>query len=172
MFQGADRVGEAKPSGKCPPRSEGRHRGQEWYHQDRRGESRVGSHLCKYQLQADTADWRQNAVKLSPVRQARRVVTIFICVLHFDSPITYTIWLDRCQRVKTLVNDKMSDSYSFRETARVMREHAWNDIRAQQDATDYTLRKRIYQTQKARNELDWQKSKVLALDQSYFRILF
>lgn len=43
---------------------------------------------------------------------------------------------------------------------RVMKECAWNDVRAQQDATDYTLRKRIYQTQKARNELEWQKLKV------------
>ncbi|XP_032664952.1 tektin-B1 isoform X2 [Odontomachus brunneus] len=74
--------------------------------------------------------------------------------------ITYTTWLDRCRGIKALADDKLSDSYSFRETTRVMREHSWNDIRAQQDATDYTLRKRIYQTQKARNELDWQKLKV------------
>lgn len=41
-----------------------------------------------------------------------------------------------------------------------MRERARNDIKAQQDATDFSLRKRIYQTQKARNELEWQKLKV------------
>ncbi|EFN79055.1 tektin-2 [Harpegnathos saltator] len=75
-------------------------------------------------------------------------------------PITYATWLERCHRVQMLIDDKLSDSYSFREATRVMREHAWNDVRAQQDATDYTLRKRIYQTQKARNELDWQKLKV------------
>ncbi|XP_014474280.1 PREDICTED: tektin-2 [Dinoponera quadriceps] len=74
--------------------------------------------------------------------------------------ITYAMWLDRCHRVKTSIRDKMGDSRSFREATRAMREHAWNDIRAQQDATDYTLRKRIYHTQKARNELDWQKLKV------------
>ena len=41
-----------------------------------------------------------------------------------------------------------------------MRERARNDIKAQQDATDFSLRKRIYQTQKASNELEWQKLKV------------
>jgi len=45
-----------------------------------------------------------------------------------------------------------------------MREHALNDIKAQQDATDYTLRKRIYLTQKARNEMEWQKLKVCVVD--------
>lgn len=70
------------------------------------------------------------------------------------------MWLDRCHCSKTLVENELSDCYTFREATRVMRECAWNDIKAQQDATDYTLRKRIYQTQKARNELDWQKLKV------------
>ena len=58
----------------------------------------------------------------------------------------------------------MSDSYNFREATRVMREHALNVIKAQQDATDYTLRKRIYQTQKGRNEMEWQKLKVYMIN--------
>lgn len=74
--------------------------------------------------------------------------------------ITYEIWLDRCQRLRMLVENELSDSYTFREAMRVMKESAGNDIKAQQDATDYTLRKRIYQTQKARNEMEWQKLKV------------
>ncbi|XP_029173358.1 tektin-2-like [Nylanderia fulva] len=74
--------------------------------------------------------------------------------------ITYEIWLDRCQRLKMLVENELTDNYTFREAMRVMKECARNDIKAQQDATDYTLRKRIYQTQKARNEMEWQKLKV------------
>lgn len=74
--------------------------------------------------------------------------------------ITYEIWLDRCQRLRMLIENELSDSSTFREAMRVMRESAGNDIKAQQDATDYTLRKRIYQTQKARNEMEWQKLKV------------
>lgn len=81
--------------------------------------------------------------------------------------LTYVSWLERCRVAKALAVDKLSDSYNFRESTRVMREHAWNDIKAQQDATDYTLRKRIYQTQKARNELDWQKLKVFTLDKLF-----
>lgn len=41
-----------------------------------------------------------------------------------------------------------------------MRKRAKIDTEAQQDATDYALRKRIYQTQKARNEMEWQKRKM------------
>ncbi|XP_012233527.1 tektin-2 isoform X2 [Linepithema humile] len=74
--------------------------------------------------------------------------------------ITYEMWLDRCHRSKMLAESESNDCYTFREATRVMRECAWNDIKAQQDVTDYTLRKRIYQTQKARNELEWQKLKV------------
>lgn len=76
------------------------------------------------------------------------------------SSITYEFWLDRCQRLKMLTDNELNDSYTFREAMRVMKECARNNIQAQQDVTDYTLRKRIYQTQKARNEMEWQKHKV------------
>lgn len=59
-----------------------------------------------------------------------------------------------------LVDNELSDSYTFREAMRVMKECARNEIKAQQDATNYALRKRIYQSQKARNEMEWQKLKV------------
>ncbi|KAI4471379.1 tektin [Holotrichia oblita] len=41
-----------------------------------------------------------------------------------------------------------------------MRERANNDMRAQRDYVDFTLRKRIYETQRARNELQWQQLKM------------
>lgn len=78
---------------------------------------------------------------------------------HFNSSITYEVWLDQCHCSKLSANNELNECYIFREATRVMRERAWNDIKAQQDATDYTLRKRIYQTQKARNEMEWQKLK-------------
>lgn len=68
--------------------------------------------------------------------------------------------MDHCRYSKLLADNEMSDTYNFREAMQVVRERARNDIKAQQDVTDFTLRKRIYQTQKARNELDWQKMKV------------
>lgn len=81
-------------------------------------------------------------------------------VIDKTSSITYEVWLDRCRCSKLSAENELSDCYAFREATRVTREHASNDIKAQQDATDYTLRKRIYQTQKARNEMEWQKLKV------------
>ncbi|CAK9829318.1 TEKT2 [Anthophora retusa] len=74
--------------------------------------------------------------------------------------ITYEAWLEHCQQAKTLADNELSDVYNFREAMNVMRERARNDIKAQQDVTDFSLRKRIYQTQKARNELEWQKLKI------------
>ncbi|XP_006613158.1 tektin-2 isoform X2 [Apis dorsata] len=74
--------------------------------------------------------------------------------------ISYEAWLEHCRYIKTLADNELSDVYTFREALNVMRERARNDIKAQQDATDFSLRKRIYQTQKARNELEWQKLKI------------
>lgn len=68
--------------------------------------------------------------------------------------------MDLCRSSKLSTDNELSECYTFREATRAMRDHACNDIKAQQDATDYALRKRIYQTQKARNELEWQKLKV------------
>lgn len=74
--------------------------------------------------------------------------------------ISYEAWLEHCRYSKILADNELSDVYSFREAMNVIRERARNDIKAQQDVTDFSLRKRIYQTQKARNELEWQKLKV------------
>lgn len=74
--------------------------------------------------------------------------------------ISYEAWLEHSQHFRALADNELSDVYSFREAMNVMRERARNDIIAQQDVTDFSLRKRIYQTQKARNELEWQKRKI------------
>lgn len=42
----------------------------------------------------------------------------------------------------------------------MVRERARNDMLAQRDRVDFTLRKRIYETQKARNEIEWQQLKM------------
>ncbi|XP_011636068.1 tektin-B1 [Pogonomyrmex barbatus] len=81
-------------------------------------------------------------------------------IIEKTSPITYEVWLEQCRCSKLTTENELNESYNFREDMRIMRECAWNDIKAQQDATDYTLRKRIYQTQKARNEMEWQKLKL------------
>lgn len=42
----------------------------------------------------------------------------------------------------------------------VPRERARNDMKSQNDATNFALRKRIYETQRIKNELDWQRLNV------------
>ncbi|XP_078040896.1 tektin-B1 [Augochlora pura] len=74
--------------------------------------------------------------------------------------ISYENWMEHCQQSKMLADNELNDVYNFRESMNVMRERARNDIKAQQDVTDFSLRKRIYQTQKGRNELEWQKLKI------------
>lgn len=91
----------------------------------------------------------------------------------FYSMVSYETWLQHCQHVKLLADNELEDMYNFRESIQDARDKTRNDIRAQQDFTDFTLRKRIYQTQKARNELDWQKLKVkLFFNYNNFFLLF
>ncbi|XP_066601759.1 tektin-B1 isoform X2 [Prorops nasuta] len=80
-------------------------------------------------------------------------------VLQNKKSISYESWLEHSSGLKSLGDIELSDSHYFREAMHVMRERARNDIKAQQDYTDYTLRKRIYETQKAKNELEWQQLK-------------
>lgn len=62
-----------------------------------------------------------------------------------------------------LTENALSDSFSIRESLFATREKARNILRAQQDRTAHTLRKRIFETQRARNELEYQHSKVCLL---------
>lgn len=55
---------------------------------------------------------------------------------------------------------ELQDTLRLRESLFVARGRARNALRAQTDVTNYMLRRRIYETQRARNELDWQKFKV------------
>lgn len=48
----------------------------------------------------------------------------------------------------------------MRESLFVSREKARNILSAQQDRTEHTIRKRIFETQRARNELEWQQLKM------------
>lgn len=75
--------------------------------------------------------------------------------------ITYEQWLEKCEATKRMAEEELRDTLRLRESLFVARERARNTLRAQTDVTNYTLRKRIYDTQRARNELEWQKMKVL-----------
>ncbi|XP_034936566.1 tektin-2 isoform X2 [Chelonus insularis] len=72
---------------------------------------------------------------------------------------TYETWLELCRDMKSLGEDAIKDTYSFCEILNTTCKTAQNNIEAQQDITDYVMRKRIYQTQRSKNEMEWQKNK-------------
>ncbi|CAH0546348.1 unnamed protein product [Brassicogethes aeneus] len=74
--------------------------------------------------------------------------------------VTYETWLQHTDYIRRLANNELVDTHKFREALFVVRERARNDMLAQRDRTDFTLRKRIYETQKSRNELEWQLLKM------------
>ncbi|XP_044766748.1 tektin-2 [Coccinella septempunctata] len=76
------------------------------------------------------------------------------------SSIPYESWLEHSRYTKLLADSELQDTYKLREALFVVRERSRNDMRAQRDTVDFTLRKRIYETQKARNELEWQQKKM------------
>lgn len=58
--------------------------------------------------------------------------------------------------LQTTVDTELNDTFQCRESLFVCRETCRNQLSAQQDRTDHMLRRRIYETQRCRNELDWQ----------------
>ncbi len=73
---------------------------------------------------------------------------------------TYNGWLENCKELKLLSDKELKESYAVRESLFVARERAKNLLYAQQEKTELTIRRRIFETQRQRNELQWQKTKV------------
>lgn len=73
---------------------------------------------------------------------------------------TYNGWLENCKELKLLSDKELKESYAVRESLFVSREKTKNLLYAQQEKTEHTIRRRIFETQRQRNELQWQKMKV------------
>lgn len=73
---------------------------------------------------------------------------------------TYAGWLENCKELKLLTEKELKESYAIRESLFVAREKTKNLLYAQQEKTEHTIRRRIFETQRQRNELQWQKTKV------------
>jgi len=71
--------------------------------------------------------------------------------------ISYDCWLEHCKYLKLRSDNELNAAQKLRESMYVPRERARNDLKAQNDATNFALRKRIYETQRIKNELDWQR---------------
>ncbi|KAK0168055.1 hypothetical protein PV327_001894 [Microctonus hyperodae] len=99
------------------------------------------------EIDKDNANLNRNSAGISYKPNALRIP---------KNAHTYESWIEHCRCIKSLAESEMSDTHNFRDMMNVMRKRARNDIEAQQDATDFALRKRIYQTQKAKNDMDWE----------------
>ncbi|XP_050433254.1 tektin-2 [Adelges cooleyi] len=71
---------------------------------------------------------------------------------------TYEMWLRKCNNLKTRIENELNGSKKIRETMYVPREKTKNDLKAQNDNTNFALRRRIYETERIKDELEWQKS--------------
>lgn len=74
--------------------------------------------------------------------------------------IPYETWVEHSRYTKLLADNELADTFKMREALFVCRERGKNDMHAQRDRVDFSLRKRIYETQRSRNELEWQLMKM------------
>lgn len=81
---------------------------------------------------------------------------------HFrlHSSCTYDGWLEHTEQMQTIANNEMESSCLMRESLFVAREKIKNSLKSQQEISEYTLRKRIFDTQRIRNEFEWNIIKV------------
>lgn len=93
------------------------------------------------------------------------------------SSCTYQGWLEHSKQIKKLTAVELDESGRMRESLFVARERVKNALRTQQECTEHVLRKRIFDTQRARNEFEWQiikasPDKHSILFEHYFSFLF
>ncbi|CRK86224.1 CLUMA_CG000207, isoform A [Clunio marinus] len=72
---------------------------------------------------------------------------------------TYNGWLNYCKELKILTEKELKESFGIRESLFVGREKTRNLLFAQQEKTEHTIRRRIFETERQRNEIQWQKMK-------------
>lgn len=87
------------------------------------------------------------------------VLSFFISVFYL-SCCTYDGWLEHTKQIKQIAENEMENSCRIRESLFVAREKTKNSLECQQELTEHALRKRIFDTQRARNEFEWQIIKV------------
>ncbi|KAL7738369.1 hypothetical protein ACLKA6_006687 [Drosophila palustris] len=73
---------------------------------------------------------------------------------------SYESWLENVKNIKQMAENELADTSAIRESLFVCREKARSILKAQQEQTEFTLRKRIFETQRAYNELEWQQTKM------------
>ncbi|KAI5737324.1 hypothetical protein M8J76_012338 [Diaphorina citri] len=75
-----------------------------------------------------------------------------------QSQIPHEAWLENARYLKQRGESEVSASKKLRESIVLPRDQSHNELCTQNEQTNYAMRKRIYETMKIRNELEWQKT--------------
>ncbi|XP_034476741.1 tektin-2-like [Drosophila innubila] len=73
---------------------------------------------------------------------------------------SYEHWLEHAKNMKQLAENELADTAALRDALFVCRQKSRDLLEAQRERTEYSLRKRIFLTQQAHNELEWQQLKM------------
>lgn len=68
--------------------------------------------------------------------------------------------MDHTKSIKRMAENEMTDAAAMRESLYVCRQRAITLLQAQQERTEHIIRRRIFATQQARNELYFQQTKL------------
>lgn len=74
--------------------------------------------------------------------------------------------------IKQTIENELISSTKLRETMFVPQNKTINDLLAQNDKVNYALRRRIYDTERIKNELEWQKWNVRQLIKNTIFVMF
>lgn len=77
--------------------------------------------------------------------------------VNFCSCCSYESWLEHTKNMKQLTENEMSDTVALTDTLWMCRAKAKALLSAQQDRSQYCLRKRISELQLAISEMEWQQ---------------
>lgn len=74
---------------------------------------------------------------------------------------SYENWLESTKSLKQTVDNEVEETVGIRESLYVCRNKALSILKGQDQCTEFCIRNRIFQTQRAYNELNWQRSKLV-----------
>lgn len=86
--------------------------------------------------------------------------TCFVQCIHFCRSVTPQTWEDFSRYNKDRADTEMRASQRLREAIHSTVAQTDNDLEAQRQATEFALRKRIHEMERAKDEDEWQKQNV------------
>ncbi|KAG8230197.1 hypothetical protein J437_LFUL009877 [Ladona fulva] len=79
----------------------------------------------------------------------------------FNSSASPICWEEATRLAKERLDAEAKAAEKLRNAIELAKETAKSDLQAQREATNYALRVAVHETQKARNEMEWQKRKLI-----------